>query len=114
MGANALGHIARAHLELGQMVKYGVAMWHFKTVLDEQLEEGVNNPSFLGSQTLFAFLSGNEKKAMDLLAAIAETGWGSLLPKTLVNDPRYLEIVGQLQDNLNRERAALGLEPVGD
>jgi TolB-like protein len=114
MGANALGHIAHAYLELGQMVKYGVAMWHFKTVLDKQLEEGVNNPSFLGSQTLFAFLSGNEKKAMDLLASIAETGWGSLLPKNLVNDPRYLEIVGQLQDNLNRERVALGLEPVGD
>jgi tetratricopeptide (TPR) repeat protein len=113
MGANALGHIAHSYLELGQMVKYGVAMWHFKTVLDEQLEEGVSNTSFWGSQALFALLSGNETKAMDLLAAIADQGSGFLLPNNLINDPRYREIVGRLKDNLNRERAALDLESVG-
>jgi TolB-like protein len=113
MGANALGHIARAHLELGQMAKYAVAMWHFKAVLDEQLEEGVSNPSFWGSQTLFAFLTGNEEKAMDLLETLADQGSGFLLPDTLINDPRYRDIVGRLRDNLNGERAALGLEPIG-
>jgi hypothetical protein len=95
------------------MVKYGVAMWHFKAVLDEQMEEGVSNTSFWGSQALFALLSGNETKAMDLLAAIADQGSGFLLPNNLINDPRYREIVGQLKDNLNRERAALDLDPVG-
>jgi TolB-like protein len=114
MGASALGHIAHSYLELGRMVKYGVAMWHFKTVLDEQLEEGVSNYAFWGSQSFFALLSGNETEAMDLLAAIAETGIGFSLPDTLINDPRYREIVAQLKDNLNRERAALGLEPVSE
>jgi TolB-like protein len=113
MGASALGHIAHSYLELNQMVKYGVAMWHFKAVLDEQLEEGVSNPSFWGSQSFFALLSGNETKAMDLLAAIADQGSGFLLPNNLINDPRYREIVEQLKDNLNRERAALDLEPIG-
>jgi TolB-like protein len=114
MGASALGHIAHSYLELGRMVKYGVAMWHFKTVLDEQLEEGVSNHSFWGSQSFFALLSGNETEAMDLLAAIAEKGLGFSLPDSLINDPRYREIVAQLKDNLNRERAALGLEPVNE
>jgi len=113
LGANALGYIAHAHLELGQMVRYGVAMWHFKSVLDEQLEEGINNPAFWGSQAFFALLSGDESTAMDFFAAIADKGWGGLLPKTLIDDPRYLEIVVQMQDNLNKERAELGLEPVG-
>jgi len=110
---SALGHIAHSYFELGQMVKYGVAMWHFKTVLDEQLEEGVSNPSFWGSQAFFALLSGDETKAMTQLAAVADVGMGVSMPKTLINDPRYLEIVLQLQDNLNKERAGLGLEPVG-
>ncbi len=113
LGPSALGHIAHSYLELGKMVKYGVAMWHFKTVLDEQLEEGVSNPSFLGSQAFFALLSGDETKAMDFLAAIADAGVGVLMPKTLINDPRYLEIILQLLVNLNRERAGLGLGPVG-
>ena len=95
------------------MVKYGVAMWHFKSVLDEQLEEGVSNYSFWGSQAFFALLSGNETRAMDLLATMADGGLGLLLPNTLINEPRYREIVGQLKDNLNRERSGLGLEPVG-
>jgi TolB-like protein len=112
MGADALGHIAHAHLELGQTVQYGVAMWHFKTVLDEQLEEGVDNPAFWGSQAFFALLSGNDSKAMNFFAAIADKGLGFLIPKTLINDPRYLEIVVQLQDNLNEQRAELGLAPV--
>jgi hypothetical protein len=88
-------------------------MWHFKAVLDEQLEEGVSNASFWGSQTLFAFLSGNQEKAMDLLETLADQGSGFLLPDTLINDPRYRGIVGRLRDNLNGERAALGLEPIG-
>ena len=50
---------------------------------------------------------------MDLLAAIADQGSGFLLPNNLINDPRYREIVEQLKDNLNRERAALDLEPIG-
>ena len=112
-GASALGHIAHAYFELGQMVKYGIAMWHFKTLLDEQLEEGVSNRNFWGSQAHCSLLFGDEVKAMDFLAAIADTGTGVLLPKTLINDPRYLEIVEQLHDNLNAERAALGLDPVG-
>jgi hypothetical protein len=95
------------------MVKYGVAMWHFKTVLDEELEEGVSNPSFWGSQTLFAFLSGNEEKAMDLLETLADQGSDVLLPDTLINDPRYRAVVGRLRDNLNAERTALGLEAIG-
>ena len=113
LGPGALGSIAHSYLELGQMVKYGVAMWHFKTVLDEQLEEGVSNPSFWGSQAFFALLSGDETKAMDFLAAIADSGIGVLMPKTLINDPRYFEIVGRMLENLNRERAALGLKPFG-
>jgi TolB-like protein len=112
-GASALGHIAHAYFELGQMAKYGIAMWHFKTLIDEQLEEGVSNRNFWGSQAHFSLLSGDKVKAMDFLAAIADTGTGVLLPKTLINDPRYIEIVEQLHDNLNAERAALGLEPVG-
>jgi len=92
LGPGALGSIAHSYLELGQMVKYGVAMWHFKTVLDEQLEEGVSNPSFWGSQAFFALLSGDETKAMDFLAAIADSGIGVLMPKTLINDPRYLTV----------------------
>ena len=113
LGANALGYIAHAHFELGQMVQYGVAMWHFKAVLDEQLEEGINNPSFWGSQAFFALLSGDKSTAMDFLAAIADTGWGMLMPKTLIDDPRYVDIVVQMRENLGRERARLGLEPVG-
>jgi hypothetical protein len=62
---------------------------------------------------LFAFLSGNEEKAMDLLETLADQGSGALLPDTLINDPRYRDIVGRLRDNLNGERAALGLEPIG-
>ena len=112
-GPGALGHIAHSYLELGRMVKYAVAMWHFKTVLDEQLEEGASNPSFWGSQAFFALLSGDEEKAMDHLAVIADSGMGVLMPKKLINDPRYLEINLQLQDNLNKERVGLGLEPVG-
>ena len=113
LGPGALGSIAHSYLELGQMVKYGVAMWHFKTVLDEQLEEGVSNTSFWGSQAFFALLSGDETKAMDFLAAIADSGMGVLMPKTLINDPRYFEIFEKMLENLNRERAALGLKPVG-
>ena len=50
---------------------------------------------------------------MDLLETLADQGSGFLLPDTLINDPRYRDIVGRLRDNLNGERAALGLEPIG-
>jgi hypothetical protein len=113
LGASTLGYIAHAHFELGQMVRYGVAMWHFKTVIDEQLEEGINNPSFWGSQAFLALLSGDKSTAMDFFAAIADTGWGVSMPKTLIDDPRYVDIVVHMRENLNRERAELGLEPVG-
>ena len=54
-----------------------------------------------------------KQKAMDLLETLADQGSGVLLPDTLINDPRYRGIVGRLRDNLNGERAALGLEPIG-
>jgi hypothetical protein len=40
-------------------------------------------------------------------------GLGGLMPKTLIDDPRYVEMVAQMRDNLNREGAELGLGTVG-
>ena len=119
-GAFTMAYIAQAYSRLGNESKFNAAMVRLKASLDWQIAQGADNWVLTASRAYYAMLSGDYDETIALLEQVAQEGglpripltgqWSAFAP--LRGDPRFEEVLVQIRDHLNQERAALGLEPI--
>jgi len=118
-GAELLLNLAQAHGRLGNQQKFDEVMQRARDSLQQQQEEGAKNWVFENSRAIFAMLEGDREGAMGLLESCVAMGG---LPRTdfrgefsvfspLSGEPRFEAAMQSMQDKLDTERKALGLDP---
>jgi TolB-like protein/cytochrome c-type biogenesis protein CcmH/NrfG len=119
-GSLTMAIIAHAYSRQNEETKFNAAMDRLKASLDWQVAQGANNFVLAVSRAYHAVLSGDHEQAITFLELFAAQGgtprisltneWSAFAP--LRGDPRFEAVLVQIRDRVNRERAALGLEPV--
>lgn len=112
--------VALAYSRTGNEQRFGEAMNMILAVHDDLKSQGVNNMLFSMNEASYQALAGNLQSSLEYLdraitqgfiatVRITET-WLWLEP--LEGDPRFEAIQARMIEHLNKERAALGLDPV--
>ncbi|HET6563929.1 MAG TPA: hypothetical protein VFG52_00840 [Xanthomonadales bacterium] len=119
-GYHEMPYIALAYKQLGNQEKFDDAMMRTRKAHDSLAEQGLHNRVFFSLEAAHYALAQDREKALEYLSSAVDMGLilstriTDDLPffKELESDPDYQAIQARMIDHLNRERAALGLEPV--
>ncbi len=112
--------IAYAYRHSGQREKFAEAVGRIRSTHDSLIAQGLKNPDFWLNEAAYHALVDNSQEALKNLAAGIDGGLvfsrriSDDLPwfKEFEGDPDYEAIQARMIEHLNRERAALGLEPI--
>jgi TolB-like protein len=112
--------VALAYSRAGNQQRFDEAMLRVGEVHESLKEQQVNNSFFFMNEAAYLALAGDLNSSMDYLDQAVNLGfitptpisnfWQTLEP--LKGDPRYEAIQFRMIEHINRERQALGLEPV--
>ena len=111
--------VAYAYAQAGNQPLFDDAMQRIRRAHDKQLALHADNYIFYMEEASYYALAGNRERAIDFferavdLGHVASTHPGDLRPylKSLEGEPRFEAARQRMIQHLNRERAALGLEP---
>jgi TolB-like protein/Tfp pilus assembly protein PilF len=120
IGNQPLLEMAYAFQRTGDEQRFEQAMEQVRTDHDALHEQGIKVFRFSWLEAIYYALAGDRDKALDYIEqAVARGGittgrmaWEYPAFAPLEGDPRYEAIQQKMIDNLNRQRAELGLEPV--
>jgi hypothetical protein len=112
--------LAYAFQRTGDERRFELAMEQVRKDHDALHEQGIKAIRFSWLEAIYHALAGDQDKALDYIEqAVAEGGiatsriaWEFPAFAPLEGDPRYQAVQQKMIDNLNRQRAELGLEPV--
>jgi len=112
--------VALAYSRAGNQQRFDEAMHRIGKVHEALKEQQVSNSIFFMTEAAYQALAGDLDSSMDYLDQAVALGfvthtpisdfWQTLEP--LKGDPRYEAIQSRMIEHINRERQALGLEPV--
>jgi len=119
-GYQQMPYIALAYKQLGNQQKFDEAMSRTRKAHDSLSEQGLKNWAFFSLEAAYYALAEDRERALEFLSSAVDTG---LILSTritddlpffteLESDPKFQAIQTRMIEHLNRERAALGLEPV--
>jgi len=119
-GYQQMPYIALAYKQLGNQQKFDEAMSRTRKAHDSLSEQGLKNWAFFSLEAAYYALAEDRERALEFLSSAVDTG---LILSTritddlpffteLESDPKFQAIQTRMIKHLNRERAALGLEPV--
>jgi TolB-like protein len=112
--------LALAYSKTGNDPFYRDALTRVRTAHDGLISNGVDNFLFSFVEARYFAVSGDYDSAIEQLGIAVDKGFTSLASRIasknpsfepLEGDPRYEEIQARMVENLNRQRAELGLEP---
>jgi TolB-like protein len=115
-----MGQLALAYLHTGNEARREEALQRYRAALDEARVLGFDNSWLKFSESMYAALTGEEAKALELLGAALEEGV-ILYPRISASWPAFGFLEGNSQyqamqasmvNKVNQERGKLGLEPV--
>jgi TolB-like protein len=120
-----LGHlvmldVALAYSRTGNVERFDDAMKRIQRVNSRLISEGINHSVFYVGEAAHQALAGNLESSLDFLDRAVSQGITSRLPivldwpqlEPLQGDPRYEAIQARMINQVNEQRAELGLEPV--
>jgi TolB-like protein/Tfp pilus assembly protein PilF len=112
--------VALAYQRAGNPEKFDDALFRIREAHDSLAEQGLSNTVFYTNEAIWHALAGERQKALQFLAKAIDGG--RIYARRIVDDfpafrelegdPEYEAIQTRMIEHLNRERAALGLEPV--
>jgi TolB-like protein/Tfp pilus assembly protein PilF len=119
-GYGEMLEVAYAYQRTGNESRFDDAMARVRAAHDSLTAQGIRNPDFFANEAAWYALSGDRGRALDFLARTVDGGRifsleiSDDLPwfRDFEGDPEYEAIQTRMVEHLNRERAALGLEPV--
>ncbi|MEJ8569573.1 tetratricopeptide repeat protein [Elongatibacter sediminis] len=119
-GYGTMLEVALAYQKTGQPVPFDSAMALVRTAHDSLTKQGISNPYFYENEATYFALAGDRIRALDFLGRAVDAGRmfsrsiADDLPafRDFEGDPEYEAIEARMIEHLNRERSALGLEPV--
>jgi hypothetical protein len=111
--------MAFAYARIGDDEKYQDAMMRIRKAHDQLIGEGVKSMYFFWGEAAYYTLVQDNDKAIELLGIAVDMGVidnlkitrASPIFEPLEGDPRFEAIQKRMIENLNTQRAALGLEP---
>jgi tetratricopeptide (TPR) repeat protein len=112
--------IAAAYSSLGNQARFDDAMARIQAAHSHSLEQGINANYFLARHARYLALANDRQGAIDTFSAAIDAGWMIanrpekifVEMEFLAGDPAFEAIVSRMQQSINSERAALGLEPL--
>jgi tetratricopeptide (TPR) repeat protein len=119
-GHGAMLGLALAYSRTDDNEKFRDAMQRIRMAHDQLTEEGTQHYVFLVQEAGYFSLARDFDKAIEMLGMAADKGLVGLTLRLadsapafepLEGDPRYEAIQARMVENLNTQRAALGLEP---
>ncbi|NIM70944.1 MAG: hypothetical protein GTN86_01455 [Xanthomonadales bacterium] len=119
-GYGEMGFLAKAYLETGRLQKFSEAMQIIREVHDKQAQQGIGWPFFFMAEAHYWTMADDRERAIDLIEKAVDMNWlatprisnmwSTLRP--LEGHPRFEAAQQRMLDNLNRDRANAGLEPL--
>lgn len=112
--------VALAYQRVGNAQRYDEAMKLVRAAHDSLAAQGIDNPDLYANEAKYHALAGDRIRALDFLGRAIDGGLifsaniGDDLPffRDFVGEPEYAAIQARMIEHLNRERTALGLEPI--
>lgn len=119
-GYREMPSVAWAYRQLGNQQKFAEAMELIRTAHDSLTQQGLNNKIFHTYEAAYYAMANDREKSLEYLSSAVDKGmiFTSRITDELPffmeyeGDPDYEAIQARMIDHLNRERTALGLEPV--
>ena len=119
-GASILGDVAHSYSRLGNESKFNEIMKLYRDSLEAQAASGANNWALSESQAHYAMLSGDPDSVITLLGQSLQQGSSAFILLTgefsvytsMRGEPRFEEILSRMDQQVNQQRADLGLEPL--
>jgi len=119
-GYREMPYIALAYKRLGNQEKFDDAMRRIRVSHDSLEKQGLSNQVFFKLEAAYYAMAEDREQSLDFLSRAVDLGMIAStriivdLPffEWLESDPEYQAIQTRMIEHLNRERAALGLEPV--
>ena len=119
-GNDDMLELAYAFSETGDQQRYAEAMSVVREDHDALHAQGLVTDTFFWREAFFYALAGDEQRALDYLEQAVERGsirhariaWEFPVFASMEGDPRFDSIQNKMIENLNQQRAALGLESV--
>jgi len=119
-GYGEMIEVAYAYGQVGRQDRFDDALQRIRRAQEKQQAAGTNNYWFDMSEASYYTMAGDFKQAIEWFEKAVDRGfiassrvseeWPYLKP--LEGDPRFEAARLRMMEHLNRERAALGLEPV--
>ncbi len=111
--------VAHAYLRTDDEQRFNDAMERIRAAHDQLMAEGVKDKWFQFHEALYYAMAGDHDRAITHLDSWVDQGaigplrlaWGSPQFEPLEGDPRFEAIQARMIENLNTQRAALGLGP---
>jgi hypothetical protein len=119
-GYPEMGFLAKAYLETGRLQRFSEAMQIIREVHDQQAQQGIGWPFFFLAEAHYWTLANDQEKAIDFIEKAVATHWRTTprisnmwnTLKPLEGHPRFEAAQQRMLENLNRDRAEAGLEPL--
>jgi len=119
-GYREMVEVAYAYQRAGNAARFDDAMARVRSAHDSLSAQGLSNTIFFTYEAAYNAMAGDRGQALKFLAAAIDGGEiyaaniSDDLPwfKDFEGDPAYEAIQARMIEHLNRERAALGLEPI--
>ncbi len=119
-GHGPMADVALSYSELDDAARFQEAMGYLEQHTANLTEQGVDNAGFAWGLAVQHALNDDVDLALDMLERALEQGINTNgLPirkepafAVLANEPRFAELESRMRENLNRNRAIVGLPPV--
>ncbi len=119
-GHGVMAELALAYARGGNTAKFDEALSFVELAMQKLTDQGVNQFVFMLENAKYYALAGDHDKAIEWLAKSVDRGMQGSAPlavsvpvlSLLEDDTRFLEIEALMINNINEDRAALGLEPI--
>ncbi len=119
IGYDVMLEIALAYERTGNQDKFNDAIGRFRDFHEVMIEVGVSGGNYLMQGASYYALTGDFDQALAYLESVIEQGgifttriaWQYPALQPLEGDPRFEVLQAKMIENLNKQRAELGLEP---
>ena len=119
-GFSIMSDVALAYRRVGNQDRYEEAMMLADRRISSLAEQGIENFVFSGNRAVHLALSDDKEAAFEQLESAVEAGWVRFGPLeeavpalvVLVDDPRFARIEAAILENINVNRAVVGLQPL--
>jgi hypothetical protein len=119
-GYGAISNLALAYHRLGDQQRFSASIATLERHISKMLEQGISNGTLSVSIAFQQAMQGDLDAAFEELQAAVEKGYSrpgvptELEPHFLLlaDDPRWVGIEETMRENLNRNRAVVGLAPL--